>query len=136
MASASEDASKFQETIFVPEMGVHPIEGKQEKTELEVFKVDNEVLKFLEDEKLKVLLIQGGGGSGKSLFCHIFAKELLEEETELIPIFINLPTLKDPLNSVINETLKNCRFCEEEIVKMQKVKLLLFLDGYDEIKKT
>ena len=136
MERANKDASEFLETIFVPEMGVHPIEGKQEKTELEVFKVDNEVLKFLEDEKLKVLLIQGGGGSGKSLFYHIFAKELLEEETELIPIFINLPTLKDPLNSVINETLKNYRFCEEEIVKMQKVKLLLFLDGYDEIKKT
>ena len=136
MASASEDASKFLETIFVPEMGVHPIEGEQENAELEVFKVDNEVLRFLEDEKLKVLLIQGGGGSGKSLFCHIFAKELIEDETELIPIFINLPTLKDPLHSVIDETLKNYRFCEEEIVKMQKLKLLLFLDGYDEIKKT
>ena len=101
-----------------------------------MFKVDNEVLKFLEDEKLKVLLIQGGGGSGKSLFCHIFAKELLEDETELIPIFINLPTLKDPLYHVIDETLGNFRFSKEEINTMQKVKLLLFLDGYDEIKKT
>ena len=27
-------------------------------------------------------------------------------------------------------------FNEEEIIKMQKSKLLLFLDGYDEIKKT
>ena len=102
MERANKDASEFLETIFVPKMGVHPIEGKQEKTELEVFKVDNEVLKFLEDEKLKVLLIQGGGGSGKSLFCHIFAKQLLEEgKTEWIPVFINLPSLKDPLTHVI-----------------------------------
>ena len=34
MERANKDASEFLETIFVPEMGVHPIEGKQEKTEL------------------------------------------------------------------------------------------------------
>ena len=84
-----------------------------------------------------MLLIQGGAGSGKSLFCHMFAKKLLEEDNGMgwIPIFINLPSLKDPLTQVIEETLRNNRFSEEEIVKMQQVKLLLFLDGYDEIKK-
>jgi len=102
-----------------------------------VFEVEGEVLKFLEDERLKVLLVQGGGGSGKSLFCHIFSKNLIEEnKTEWIPVFINLPSLKDPLTQVISETLKINRFSEEEITKMQNVKLLLFLDGYDEIKKT
>ena len=68
---------------------------------------------------MKVLLIQGGGGSGKSLFCHIFSKKLLENSnSEWIPIFINLPSLKDPITQVIWETLKNNRFGEEEIVKM------------------
>ena len=83
-----------------------------------------------------MLLVQGGGGSGKSLFCHIFSKKMLEEgKTEWIPVFINLPSLKDPITQVIDEHLIINRFSDEEIVKMQKSKLLLFLDGYDEIKK-
>ena len=76
----------------MPEMGVHPVEGKQDKTDQQVFEAEKEVCSFIEDEKLKVLLVQGGGGSGKSLFCHVFAKQLLEaEETDWIPVFINLP---------------------------------------------
>ena len=55
---------------------------------------------------------------------------------EWIPVFINLPSLKDPLTQVIDEHLSNNRFEEKEIIKMQQSKLLLFLDGYDEIKKT
>ena len=51
-------------------------------------------------------------------------------------MFINLPSLKNPLTQVIAEHLKINRFNEEETIKMQKSKLLLFLDGYDEIKKT
>ena len=75
-------------------MGVRPADDEH----AQAFEADGEAKRFLENEKLKVLLVQGAGGAGKSLFCHIFAKELLEEETELIPIFINLPTLKDPLH--------------------------------------
>ena len=59
-----------------------------------------------------------------------------ENHKEWIPVFINLPTLKNPLDQVIDEHLKMNRFDEKEIQKMQKSKLLLFLDGYDEIKKT
>ena len=66
----------------------------------------------------------------------MFAKQLLEEgRTEWIPVFINLPSLKDPVTEVIRETLRNNRFSDDEIVKMQGSKLLLFLDGYDEIKE-
>jgi len=51
-------------------------------------------------------------------------------------MFINLPTLKNPIEQVMEETLKMNRFSEVEIQTMHKRKLLLFLDGYDEIKKT
>ena len=67
----------------------------------------------------RAMLIQGGAGSGKSLFCHIFAKKLLEENKQgWIPVFINLPTLKDPITQVIEETLRNDRFSEEDIIKL------------------
>ena len=32
--NANEDAALYKDTVFVPEMGVHPVDGKQEKTEL------------------------------------------------------------------------------------------------------
>jgi len=89
----------------------HPAEGRET-----AFEAENEVSRFVGDEKLKVLLVQGGAGSGKSLFCHIFGKKMLEEKgREWIPVFINLSSLKEPLTQVIQETLKNNRFSEEEI---------------------
>jgi len=113
-------------------MGVRPADDEH----AQAFEADGEAKRFLESERLKVLLVQGAGGSGKSLFCHIFAKELLDEgKTEWTPIHINLPSLKDPITQVIDEHLKANRFDEKEIMKMQQSKLLLFLDGYDEIKK-
>ena len=116
MDNAREDATQYKDTVFVPEMGVHPPEGQQEKMELVPFDVDSEVKLFLGNEKLKVMLVQGGGGSGKSLFCHIFSKKMLDEgQQEWIPIFINLPSLKDPLTQVIDEHLKANRFDEKDI---------------------
>ena len=115
---AQEDANSFRETVFVPEMGVHPVEGQQQADQ-QAFEVEQEVHEFIQNEKLKVLLVQGGGGSGKSLFCHIFSMKLLEEKIEWIPVFINLPILKEPVTQVIDEHLRNNRFTEEEIVKMQ-----------------
>ena len=100
-------------------MGVHPTDSQVKEKETQVFDVEKEVISFIDDEERKVLLIQGGGGSGKSLFCHIFAKKLLEEDgIGWIPMFINLPTLKDPVTQVIQETLRNNRFSEEEINEM------------------
>ena len=65
-------------------------------------------MKFVENDKLKVLLIHGGGGSGKSLFCHMFIKMLMDNNiSNNIPIFINLPSLKEPITRVIEETLDN-----------------------------
>ena len=116
LENAREDAAQYIDTVFVPEMGIHPPEGQQEKVELIPFDVDGEVNQFLGNEKLKVLVIQGGGGSGKSLFCHIFSKKMLDEgQKEWIPVFINLPSLKDPLTQVIDEYLKTNRFEEKEI---------------------
>ena len=53
-------------------------------------------------------------------------------------MFINLPSLKDPINSVLVETLlaKDFKDVEIQTLKKANVKLLLLLDGYDEIKDT
>jgi len=41
----------------VPEMGVRPPEGKQSEAKPEAFEAELEVIRFVEDEKLKVQLI-------------------------------------------------------------------------------
>ena len=73
-------------------------QANKKPEELEAFHVEERVLNFLSENE-KVLLIQGGGGSGKSLFCHIFAKNLVDEgKMEWIPVFISLPALKNPVS--------------------------------------
>ena len=57
MENAREDAFQYGETVFVPEMGVHPLDNMEEKSEPLSFDVDGEVKNFLKDEKLKVLLV-------------------------------------------------------------------------------
>ena len=58
-------------------MGIHPIEGHKDEA-YQSFEVDKEVNNFLNDDKQRVLLIHGGSGSGKSLFCHMLIKALYD----------------------------------------------------------
>ena len=106
LLTAVTDTMGFNGTVYVPEMGVRPALKKEAAEQL--VDAEDEVSKFVADEKLKVMLVQGGAGSGKSLFCHMFAKRLFEEKKlDYIPVFINLPSLKDPVIQVLEETLKN-----------------------------
>ena len=61
--------------------------------------------KFINDSLKKVLLIHGGPGAGKSLFCNIFVRKLIKDKPESVPIFISLPQMKDPIGSLLDETL-------------------------------
>ena len=62
LATAREDSLLCEDAVFVPEMCIRP--GQQQ-----AFQAEAEAFRFVEDETLRVLLIQGGAGSGKSLFC-------------------------------------------------------------------
>ena len=53
---------------------------------------------------------------------------------EMIPVFINLPLLKYPVTQVMEETLTNHRIQKEDFDSIKTRKMILFLDGYDEIK--
>ena len=71
------------------------------------------------------------------MFLHILIRELLKKEISIVPIFINLPSLKNPVHNVINEylTSKGLKESEIETLRNSNTELLLLLDGYDEIKK-
>ncbi len=97
----------------------------------------------LEDEKRapylsshKLLLLQGNAGSGKSVFCQDLSTHLWQNyrEGDPIPLFISLPQCEDPIEQVIEETLENYGFTEEQITTLKKEYQFNFiLDGYDEL---
>ena len=63
----------------------------------------------------------------------MLAKKLADEGTAWTPVFINLPSLKDPVTN-LQEHLQNLRFSETEIAALQQEKLLFIMDGYDELR--
>ena len=80
MKQVRAEAEPWKNFIFIPELGMYVEFGKKDdKAERTVFDVDTEVDVFLKSDK-RVLLIQGGGGSGKSLFCHVLINKMLLNE--------------------------------------------------------
>ncbi|TNV74959.1 hypothetical protein FGO68_gene15006 [Halteria grandinella] len=112
---------------------------------------DGEINEFIWKQQKDSLLIHGQAGSGKSTaarkieeFLWIFYQKnkIQENYIPLIPIFVSLPQLRDPVYSAIEETLKsdNYRFNERQIKEFQeaienkKFKLIIIMDSYDELK--
>jgi hypothetical protein len=99
------------------------------------FDLQEEVTRFLTSDK-KVLLLLGNAGLGKSLFCQTLATVVWHRYKMggVIPLFISLPSLRDPLKSAIPETLKEFGFTDLEVDELrQKRQFVFILDGFDEI---
>ncbi|CAK90852.1 unnamed protein product (macronuclear) [Paramecium tetraurelia] len=128
-------------------------------------KEDNETLLFTEDlfgngeinefiwkQQKDSLLIHGQAGSGKSTAARkieeflwlIYQKNKNQTDyIPLIPIFVSLPQLKDPIYCAIEETLRsdNYRFSERQVeelkeaLEQKKYRLIIIMDSYDELKQ-
>src|SRR6185369_1059825 len=95
---------------------------------------------FLEDRDKKVLLLIGNAGAGKSTFTRQFTYILWQKyraEGNIIPLFISLPTMKDPVRNLIPEYLKQKGgFSEDETKVLKNSRRFVFiLDGFDEMAK-
>ncbi|MFI5342672.1 MAG: NACHT domain-containing protein [Chlamydiales bacterium] len=91
---------------------------------------------FLQGDK-KVFLLLGEAGGGKSAFLLNLERKLWEQYEEtpnsIVPIRIELSTIRDPVNHVVQEYLSNEGFTEEHISELKtRGKILIILDGYDE----
>jgi len=96
--------------------------------------LEQEVYQFLSSQQ-KVFLLMGDAGSGKSLFLEQLSSKLgkLYKANQPIPLFISLPSLKNPIHRCIEEALEKNGFTREEIVYLKAYRrFVLFLDGYDE----
>ncbi|CAD8109796.1 unnamed protein product [Paramecium primaurelia] len=109
---------------------------------------DGEINEFLWSDKDKikdVLLLRGKAGSGKSRASSNI-EELLWIHDKIqpcwIPIFVSLPSLKDPRHNLIEQALEseNYNFDNiqirdfKEAISNGKLKVLFILESYDEIK--
>lgn len=118
--------------LFIPVNGSRSFSYDNDKP------LEDEVNAFLGSDK-KVLLLLGNAGSGKTMFLQRLAIErskILDYQSP-IPIYISLPSLKDPIHHLIQETFKDkYKFTDEQIESLKASRKFIFiLDSYDEMSR-
>ncbi|CAO3565913.1 unnamed protein product [Mortierella alpina] len=92
------------------------------------------VMEFIQSKR-QVFLILGDSGSGKSTFnkhlSYVLTRDYKQDGP--IPLFIDLPTAKDPQKGLVPESLKTLGFSDDEIQELKQVRhFVLICDAYDE----
>ncbi|CAD8073443.1 unnamed protein product [Paramecium sonneborni] len=97
-------------------------------------------------EEKDVMLLSGFAGSGKSRAAKKIEEFIWQSQgiqSEWIPIFVSLPTLKNPKYNLLDQALEseNYQFDKYQIKEFKdaickkKAKVVLILDSYDEMKQ-
>ncbi|KAF8952758.1 hypothetical protein BGZ46_003380, partial [Entomortierella lignicola] len=124
-----------REELYISPMAKRNLNAK----ETETFELKSDLQKFLKSDK-KVFLIQGDSGSGKSTFNRMFEMDLWEDYNQTdktIPLFIHLPSIKNPEEDLIAKHLRKLDFTKEHIQELKnKHDFILICDGYDETQST
>ncbi|BBE09979.1 NB-ARC domain protein [Mycoavidus cysteinexigens] len=127
---------EFEETL---QLYVEP-RGKANSHEANTFNLLPKIQAFLNDEKVKVVLLTGDSGAGKTSFNRVLEKQLWKDKKEhdAIPLFISLASIDNPVHDLIPTTLKKRGLSKDQIqrLKKEKQKFIFILDGYDEIRQT
>ncbi|CAD8099983.1 unnamed protein product [Paramecium sonneborni] len=147
-----EAAQKNVNSIYVPLKTQEKGQNNQSNLiNLEQFDdKEGEVNEFLLEKQKIVLLIHGVAGSGKSttakkieeFIWKLHNKNIRIRDQILIPIYISLPSLKNPVNQAVEETLNqddygfdDLQFREcKEMLERKVFRFLLIMDSYDEMK--
>ncbi|KAG0020776.1 hypothetical protein BGZ80_003616 [Entomortierella chlamydospora] len=105
----------------------------------EDFDLTFHVEEFLKGNK-KVFLLLGDSGAGKSTFNRAFEITLwdkYDKNDRRIPLFIHLPTIKQPEEDLIDKHLRKSNFTEDQIRELKlHHEFILICDGYDESQQT
>ena len=103
------------------------------------FPLMEKVKEFLEGD-LKVFLVLGDSGAGKSTFSREVEFELWQAyraKTGRIPLHINLPSIDKPEHDMITKQLRKAEFTDQQIREMKHSrKFIVICDGYDECQQT
>ncbi|CAD8199852.1 unnamed protein product [Paramecium octaurelia] len=131
--------------IYIPlnTMIIDPITGQ----DIKASDLQQEINDFLlnQDKMCDVMLITGKAGSGKSKASERIEVELWKLHTnneQWIPLFISLPTIKHPQFNIIDQGLEKEQYQFDklqikelkEAIKKKKLKVVVILDSYDEMR--
>ncbi|CAL6005693.1 Pentapeptide_repeats-containing protein [Hexamita inflata] len=120
-------------SMYIPEKAVTSINDVEDLSK--AVDVDEQFSNFLKNDEQKVMLIQGGAGTGKTIYCQYLITQLLQSK-QIVPVYISLPQLQNWEKQMVEETLSELRFSQTEILTLQQSKthLLFVVDGYDEVR--
>ncbi|KAF9979998.1 hypothetical protein BGZ65_005702, partial [Modicella reniformis] len=103
------------------------------------FHLMDKVKEFL-DSDLKVFLLLGDSGAGKSTFNRVLEHNLwydYKKKDGYIPLYINLPAIHKPEHDLLAKQLRRTEFTEFQIRELKfHRKFILICDGYDESQQT
>ncbi|CAD8179343.1 unnamed protein product [Paramecium pentaurelia] len=131
-----QDKPKALYQLLIENIKQNKIEGRE-----------GEVNQFIYDEQLKdVMLIKGQAGSGKSraarkIEVYLWKQKQIEEDW--IPIYISLPQLKNPKFALLDQALESENYGFDklqlkefkEAIQNNKIRVVMILDSYDEMKQ-
>ncbi|KAG0283462.1 WD_REPEATS_REGION domain-containing protein, partial [Linnemannia gamsii] len=120
----------YKQPIFIALMAKPSLQAPDEA----LFPLMDKVKEFLAGDS-QVMLILGDSGAGKSTFNRQLEHELWQDYKpgDRIPLFINLPALKQPERGLILKHLRTYDIADDEIHELkQHRQFVLICDGYDE----
>lgn len=122
-------------SIYIPPMVKANLQARDD----DLFLLMDNVKEFLKSEH-QVMLILGDSGAGKSTFNKHLELELLRSYTngDPFPLFISLPTIRNPEEDMIRKQLKAYVFPKAQILELKERRrqFILICDGYDESQLT
>ncbi|KAG0291025.1 WD_REPEATS_REGION domain-containing protein, partial [Linnemannia gamsii] len=121
---------EYHQPVYIPPMATANLQAREDAH----FPLVDKVHEFLASD-LKVMLILGDSGSGKSTFNRHLEHQLWTnyKKGDPIPLFVNLPAIERPEQDMISKQLKIHDFSDDQILEMkQHRQFFLICDGYDE----
>ncbi|KAG0359808.1 WD_REPEATS_REGION domain-containing protein, partial [Mortierella sp. AD032] len=123
-----------QQPVYIPPMAKANLRARDD----DLFPLMDKVEEFLASDR-QVMLILGDSGSGKSTFNKHLERVLLQSYSRggRIPLFINLPAIREPEEDMVVKQLQSHNFTEDQVQEMrQNRKFIVICDGYDESQLT
>ncbi|KAF9149024.1 WD_REPEATS_REGION domain-containing protein, partial [Linnemannia schmuckeri] len=125
---------EYRQPVYIPTMAKSSFQARDD----DFFLLMDKVNEFLKSER-QVMLILGDSGAGKSTFNMNLELGLLQayKSGDPIPLFINLPSIRDPEDDMIGKQLKAHGFSKAQILNLKEHRqFILICDGYDESQLT